>query len=198
MQTVRRSPGLEDFWQLHWSYNGALEQNSAGVFIANMDDPATIAGVLTAPPRGGPGARRRTSDSARAGAASTARRPELSLRRAAAPPAASAGRGCAPQGRGRNRCRAAHARLLDQDLRAAGRDLYGLQQPERIQQDLQPRRSGPIQAGLLRQREAEEHVAGRQRDVLPAVDRVADRRRGVIAAGLKVPEVLARSSRRAR
>ena len=44
MQGVRRSPGLEDFWQLHWSYNGGLELNSAGLFIANMDDPATIAG----------------------------------------------------------------------------------------------------------------------------------------------------------
>src|SRR3954469_11020600 len=53
MEGVWRSPGLEDFWQLHWSYNGGLELNSAGLFIANMDDPATIAGILTAPPRGG-------------------------------------------------------------------------------------------------------------------------------------------------
>jgi competence protein ComEC len=53
MPTMRTSPGLEDIWQLHWSYNAGIEQNSAGVFIANVDDPATIAGVLTAPPRGG-------------------------------------------------------------------------------------------------------------------------------------------------
>lgn len=53
MQTMRSSPGLEDIWQLHWSYTAGIEQNSAGVFIANVDDPATIAGVLTAPPRGG-------------------------------------------------------------------------------------------------------------------------------------------------
>ena len=52
MEGVWRSPGLEDFWQLHWSYNGGLELNSAGLFIANMDDPATIAGILTAPPQG--------------------------------------------------------------------------------------------------------------------------------------------------
>jgi hypothetical protein len=52
MQGVWRSPGLEDFWQLHWSYNGGLELNSAGLFIANMDDPATIAGILTTPPQG--------------------------------------------------------------------------------------------------------------------------------------------------
>lgn len=52
MQGVWRSPGLEDFWQLHWSYNGGLELNAAGLFIANMDDPATLAGVLTAPPQG--------------------------------------------------------------------------------------------------------------------------------------------------
>src|SRR5215212_7252003 len=54
--TIRSSPGLEDLWQLHWSYNAGIEQNSAGVFIANVDDNATIAGILTAPPRqGGPG-----------------------------------------------------------------------------------------------------------------------------------------------
>ena len=53
MPTMRSSPGLEDIWQLHWSYNAGIEQNSAGVFIANVDDSATIANVLTAPPRGG-------------------------------------------------------------------------------------------------------------------------------------------------
>jgi competence protein ComEC len=53
------SPGLEDLWQLHWSYNAPLE-NSPAMFIANVDDNQTIAGVLTAPPPaprgGGPGA----------------------------------------------------------------------------------------------------------------------------------------------
>ncbi len=53
MPTMRTSPGLEDIWQLHWGYGAGIEQNSAGVFIANVDDAATIAGVLTAPPRGG-------------------------------------------------------------------------------------------------------------------------------------------------
>jgi competence protein ComEC len=53
MPTMRTSPGLEDIWQLHWSYNAGIEQNSAGVFIANVDDNQTIANVLTAPPRGG-------------------------------------------------------------------------------------------------------------------------------------------------
>ncbi len=53
MPTMRTSPGLEDIWQLHWSYNAGIEQNSAGAFIANVDDAATIANVLTAPPRGG-------------------------------------------------------------------------------------------------------------------------------------------------
>jgi beta-lactamase superfamily II metal-dependent hydrolase len=56
MPTMRTSPGLEDIWQLHWSYGAGIEQNSAGVFIANVDDNATIAGILTQPPRqGGPG-----------------------------------------------------------------------------------------------------------------------------------------------
>jgi len=53
MKTMWSSPGLEDIWELHWSYNAGIDLNSAGVFIANIDDPATIAGVLTAPPRGG-------------------------------------------------------------------------------------------------------------------------------------------------
>ena len=56
-QIMRSSPGLEDIWQLHWSYNGGIEHNPAGVFIANVDEPAAIATVLTTPPgqrAGGP------------------------------------------------------------------------------------------------------------------------------------------------
>src|SRR4051794_11875347 len=53
IKTMRSSPGFEDLWQLHWSYNAGIELNSPGLFIANIDDPATIASVLTAPPRGG-------------------------------------------------------------------------------------------------------------------------------------------------
>jgi competence protein ComEC len=58
-QVLETSPGLEDLWQLHWSYNVGVEHNAPGVFIANIDDNETIAGVLTAPPpapRGAPGA----------------------------------------------------------------------------------------------------------------------------------------------
>ena len=56
-QTLHTSPGLEDIWQLHWAYNGGIEHNPPGVFIANMDYPQTIANVLmSAPGRGnGPG-----------------------------------------------------------------------------------------------------------------------------------------------
>jgi competence protein ComEC len=54
-EILERSPGLEAIWQLHWSYAGGIEHNPAGVFIANVDDPATIAGVLTTP-GGGRGA----------------------------------------------------------------------------------------------------------------------------------------------
>jgi competence protein ComEC len=57
-EIMRSSPGLEDIWQLHWSYTGGIEHNSAGVYIANVDDAATIANVLTTPAgggRGGPG-----------------------------------------------------------------------------------------------------------------------------------------------
>ena len=53
MPTLRSSAGLEDIWQLHWGYGAGIEQNSAGVFIANVDDNQTIANALTAPPRGG-------------------------------------------------------------------------------------------------------------------------------------------------
>ena len=61
------SPGLEDLWQLHWSYNGMLEHNAPGRFIANVEDAATVAGLIANPPtpvggvapspagRGGPG-----------------------------------------------------------------------------------------------------------------------------------------------
>ncbi len=47
--------GLEDLWQLHWSYNARLE-NAPARFIANIDDPATIASQITAPPPAAPGA----------------------------------------------------------------------------------------------------------------------------------------------
>jgi len=59
-QMINSSPNLEDLWQLHWSYNGGIEHNPAGLFIANVDEPSVIATVLTAPPPaprgGGPGA----------------------------------------------------------------------------------------------------------------------------------------------
>jgi hypothetical protein len=56
-RVLRESPGLEDFWQLHWSYNVGLE-NTPATFVANVEDNATIAGVLSPPadaPRGGRG-----------------------------------------------------------------------------------------------------------------------------------------------
>jgi len=56
MQTILSSPRIEALWQMHWSYNALLEQNSPALYIANVEDMPTIAGVLTAPPRGaGPG-----------------------------------------------------------------------------------------------------------------------------------------------
>src|SRR4026208_2006686 len=47
MQTILASPGLEALWQMHWSYNAMLEQNSPGLYVANIEDLPTIAGVLT-------------------------------------------------------------------------------------------------------------------------------------------------------
>lgn len=80
MQVLHSSPGLEDVWQLHWAYAAGLEHNSPGVFIANTEDAATVAGVLTAPaptfgqgrgpaPAGAPGAAAPTGPGAAAPAA---------------------------------------------------------------------------------------------------------------------------------
>jgi beta-lactamase superfamily II metal-dependent hydrolase len=57
LDVLHRSPGLQDVWQLHWSYNAGVEHNPSGVFIANVDDAATIASVLTSPPPAGRGGR---------------------------------------------------------------------------------------------------------------------------------------------
>jgi beta-lactamase superfamily II metal-dependent hydrolase len=64
MQILHTSPGLEDIWQLHWAYAAGMEQNSPSLFIANVEDNATLANVLLNPPPtfgqgrgpGGPGA----------------------------------------------------------------------------------------------------------------------------------------------
>jgi competence protein ComEC len=96
MPTMRSSPGLEDIWQLHWSYNAGIEQNSAGVFIANVDDAATIANVLTAPPRGGGPGGRAGGPPASAGAPPPGATPQPAPSPAAAAPAA----GPAPQAPG--------------------------------------------------------------------------------------------------
>jgi hypothetical protein len=48
-RVLQETMGIEDLWQLHWSYNAGLE-NAPARFIANVDEPATIAAVLTTPP----------------------------------------------------------------------------------------------------------------------------------------------------
>jgi competence protein ComEC len=56
-RVLHESPGLEDLWQLHWSHNVGLD-NAPALFVANMDDGATMAGVVAgqpAAPRGGGG-----------------------------------------------------------------------------------------------------------------------------------------------
>ena len=49
-QTLHTSPGLEDIWTLHWSYDADIEHNSPGAFIANLDSASTLANVLAPPP----------------------------------------------------------------------------------------------------------------------------------------------------
>jgi hypothetical protein len=54
-QTLGTSPGIEDIWQLHWSYAGGIEHNSRGVMIANIDEREQLAAVVggaPAPPAG--------------------------------------------------------------------------------------------------------------------------------------------------
>jgi competence protein ComEC len=98
MQTILSSPRLEALWQMHWSYNALLEQNSPALYIANIEDAPTIAGVLTAPPRGGgPG---RGAGGAQPGAPAPSPNPQTAAAPApgAQPPAAAPPAG---QGRGR-------------------------------------------------------------------------------------------------
>lgn len=50
MMTLYTSPGLENVWQLHWAYAAGLELNAPSLFIANVEDAATMANVLQNPP----------------------------------------------------------------------------------------------------------------------------------------------------
>jgi competence protein ComEC len=52
-QILESSPGLEDLWQLHWSYWGGVEHNAPGVMIANIDEPAQLAAIVSGPPSPG-------------------------------------------------------------------------------------------------------------------------------------------------
>jgi competence protein ComEC len=47
-KTVRTSPGLEDFWQLHYAVDAGTDHNVAESFIANMDESAAHAIKVTA------------------------------------------------------------------------------------------------------------------------------------------------------
>jgi competence protein ComEC len=92
MPTMRTSPGLEDIWMLHWSYGAGIEQNSAGVFIANVEDNATTAGILTSPAgQGGPG---------RGGPAPAAGGPPAAAPAGGAPAAPAAGSAAGAQAAG--------------------------------------------------------------------------------------------------
>ena len=73
-ETLESAPGLEDLWQLHWSFNGVLEHNPPGRFIANMEDAASASAIVANPPtpaasRLGPPGPRGAGAGARAGGA---------------------------------------------------------------------------------------------------------------------------------
>ncbi len=99
MKTILAAPGLENLCQMHWSYNAGVDVNTPGLFIANIEDAATIAGALTAPPRGGgPGAARGASPATPPVAAAPpatppAAAPEPGGQPAPAAPARGGGRG---------------------------------------------------------------------------------------------------------
>jgi competence protein ComEC len=46
---IYTSPGLENLWQLHWSYTGGLEYNAPSTFIANIEDPTALGNALANP-----------------------------------------------------------------------------------------------------------------------------------------------------
>lgn len=46
LEILHGSPGLEGLWQLHWSHDGGVEYNAPGAFIANVDEPATLARAI--------------------------------------------------------------------------------------------------------------------------------------------------------
>ncbi len=104
-QALESSPGLEDLWQLHWSHNVMVEHNAPGVFIANIEDNATVANILTAPPPAPRGA------GAAAGHGSRWR----SWRRSRQPASSS------------------HAGVLDQGDCAAGWHVHRHERAERVQ-----------------------------------------------------------------
>jgi competence protein ComEC len=51
-QVVRESPGLEDFWQLHYAVGGGKDHNAAEQFIANVDE-STAHGITISANRDG-------------------------------------------------------------------------------------------------------------------------------------------------
>jgi beta-lactamase superfamily II metal-dependent hydrolase len=98
MRTILASPGLENLWQMHWSYNAGTEANTPGLFVANIEDAATIAGALTAPPRGGgPGPGRGAAPAEAAAATPPPATPPAATPAPGGPPVTAA----PPAGRGR-------------------------------------------------------------------------------------------------
>ena len=141
MQTILSSPGLEALWQMHWSYNSLIEQNSPGVYIANIEDMPTIAGVLTAPPRR---SRSGATPAAAAPAAGATAPPAGAVPQSPPPAGGQPSGGTPPGGRGRGNAAGPHPRILAQSRRVPGRDLYDYQPAKRVQQDVRPAHAGAM------------------------------------------------------
>jgi hypothetical protein len=52
MKILLNSPGLEDLWQIHFSFLGGQEYTVPGAFVANIEETAIPIAPGTAPPRG--------------------------------------------------------------------------------------------------------------------------------------------------
>jgi beta-lactamase superfamily II metal-dependent hydrolase len=80
-RALHESPGLEDLWQLHWSYNVGLD-NAPALFVANVDDAVTVAGILTtpAPSPGAPAAGRQGGRGGPPGGGAAAHTPAYLIR----------------------------------------------------------------------------------------------------------------------
>ena len=147
MQALWTSPGLQDVWQLHWAYAAGLDYNTPGLFIANPEDPATVAGVITgAIPAGFGGVGRGPGPGGPASLLPAhLRKPRRAIRASRWPAPAVRPGGSGGPGAGARR--PYRPGVLFQSVGAFGRFVHGNEHAQQLQQNLQ-RRQVKIESGL--------------------------------------------------